>query len=159
MTDDKLWDRELTLEEFKRLEPAHQRKRIDTSLERKVREVQRWAARGVPKSVDWREKAGSRTKLRQWHDPKKKLWRWSDDTPDLPSGRNKKLIAKWKKARTQLASGTAAEPKSDLETWRGRALALELQNTTLIAANAGLEERLVRAEAKVRRYEGRKGAR
>ncbi|ANL04638.1 MULTISPECIES: hypothetical protein [Rhizobium] len=152
MSHDEIWDREMTMEEFKSLDPSLQRKRIDTSLMRKVTEVQRWAARGVPKSVDWRERSGSRTKLREWHDPKKKLWRWSDDTPDHPEGRNKGLIAKWKKARTQLASGTAAKPRNELETWKNRALALEMQNTILIAEKAGLEDRLVRSEAKLRQF-------
>lgn len=158
MSDSESWDREMTMDEFKRLEPALQRKRIDTSLMRKVREIQRWAARGVPKSVDWREKGGSRTSLRQWHDPKKKLWRWSDDSPDHPKGRNKVLIGKWVKARALLASGTAAKPRSDLDVWQDRALALEAQNTVLIAEKAGLEDRLLRSEAKVRQLEAKRGA-
>ncbi|WP_428414910.1 hypothetical protein [Pararhizobium sp.] len=156
MSDDELWDREMTLDEFKRLEPALQRKRIDTSLMRKVAELQRWAARGVPHSVNWRQKSGSRTKLRQWHDPAKKLWRWSDDTPDHPKGRNKGLMVKWKHARTLLASGRAAKPRNDLDMWRERALALEFQNSNLIADKAKLEDMLLRLEARVRQSEAKK---
>lgn len=157
MIDEETWDREMTMDEFKRLDPGLQRKRIDTSLMRKVAELQRWASKGVPKGINWREKGSSRTKLRQWHDPRKKLWRWSDDTPDHPKGRNRGLMSKWKKARTLLSSGRAAKPRNELDIWKERVLSLELQNSNLIADKAGLEERLRRAEEKVRRIEA-KGA-
>lgn len=153
MSDEEVWDREMTMQEFKKLDPVLQKKRIDTSLTRKVAELQRWAARGVPKGINWRDKGSSRTKLRQWHDPKKKLWRWSDDAPDHPRGRNRGLMAKWKKARTLLSSGRAAKPRNELDIWKDRTLALELQNSNLIADKARLEERLRRAEEKVRRID------
>ncbi|MCA1439702.1 hypothetical protein I6F07_05580 [Ensifer sp. IC4062] len=159
MSDDQIWDREMNMDEFKKLDPTLQRKRIDTSLMRKVVELQRWASRGVPDGIDWRKKGGSRTKLRQWHDPKKKLWRWSDDTPDHPNGRNRGLMMKWKKARDILASGRAAKPRNEIDALKERILSLELQNCNLIADKAGLEERLRRTEEEVRRIEGKKGAR
>lgn len=89
-------------------------------------------------------------KLRQWHDPKKKLWGWSDDAPDHPRGRNRGLMTKWKKARTLLASGRAAKPRSEFDIWKERALALERQNSDLIAQKSELEERLRRAEEEAR---------
>ncbi|MDM9644773.1 hypothetical protein [Rhizobium sp. S163] len=150
MSDDEIWDREMTMDEFKRLDPALQKKRIDTSLRRKVTEVHRWSRSGVPTGIDWRKKGGSRSKLRQWHDAKKKLWSWSDDAPDNPrSIRNKAVMAKWIEARKLLAAGRTAKPAEEKDMWKDRALALELQNTNLIAVKASLEDRLRRAEARI----------
>ncbi len=150
MSDDEIWDREMTMDEFKRLDPSLQKKRIDTSLRRKVTEMHRWSRSGVPTGTDWRKKGGSRSKLRQWHDPKKKLWSWSDDAPDNPrSIRNKAVMAKWIKARKLLAAGRTAKPAEEKDMWKDRALALELQNTNLIAAKASLEDKLRRAEARI----------
>lgn len=153
MNDEDIWDREMTMDEFKRLDPALQKKRIDTSLRRKVNEIHRWSRSGVPAGVDWREKGGDRTKLRRWHDPKKKLWRWSDDAPDHPRSRNKAVMEKWIKARKLLAAGRTAKPVKAEDMWKQRALALELQNSNLIAAQASLEDRIRRVEAKA---EGRR---
>lgn len=66
---------------------------------------------------------------------------------------------KWKKARDILASGRAAKPTNEIDALKERILSLELQNCNLIADKAGLEERLRRTEEKVRRIEGKKGAR
>lgn len=146
MKEDDIWDRELTMAQFKALPPELQKKRIDASLRRKIAEVIRWSAQGVPKSVDWRKTAGSRARLRQWHDPKKKLWSWSADTPDDPQGRNRGVMKKWRNARSLLAAGRTAQRRSELDIWRERALALEVQNTQLIAEKASLEELLLRLE-------------
>lgn len=157
MSDEELWDRKMTKDEFKRLDPSLQKKRIDTSLRRKVAEIHRWSRSGVPKGIDWRKKGGSRTKLRQWHDAEKKLWSWSDDAPDNPrSIRNKAVMATWIKARKLLAAGRTAKPKDEKEMWKERALSLELQNTNLIAMKASLEERLRTAEAKAKAGEKRR---
>ncbi|EJT05018.1 hypothetical protein [Rhizobium sp. CCGE 510] len=149
MSDDEIWDREMTMDEFKRLDPALQKKRIDTSLRRKVTEMHRWSRSGVPTGIDWRKNGGDRTKLRRWHDPKKKLWSWSDDNPDHPRSRNKTVMAKWIKARNLLAAGRTAKPTDEKDNWKQRALALELQNSNLIAVQASLEDRLRRAEARI----------
>ncbi|MDX0890430.1 hypothetical protein GOE07_05845 [Sinorhizobium medicae] len=149
MSDNEIWDREMTMDEFKRLDPALQKERIDTSLRRKVAEIHRWSKSGVPKGIDWREKGGDRTKLRRWHDPKKKLWSWNYDTPDHPRGRNKTAMAKWSKARKLLAARRTAKSREEKDLWKERVLALELQNSTLIAEKASLEDRLRRAEAKI----------
>ncbi|MBO9124918.1 MULTISPECIES: hypothetical protein [unclassified Rhizobium] len=146
MSDEEIWDGEMTMAEFKRLDPALQRKRIDTSLMRKVAELQRWAAKGVPQGFDWRKVGSSRVKLRQWHDPKKRLWAWSDDTPDHPRGRNRGLIAKWRKARDLLRVNRSATIRPVKEVLAEKVQALELQNILLIAEKSSLEMRLRRAE-------------
>lgn len=146
MSDEEIWDREMTMAEFKSLDPALQRKRIDTSLMRKVAELQRWAAKGVPKGLDWRNVAASRVKLRKWHDPRKKLWAWSDDAPDHPRGRNRGLISKWRKARDLLRVNRPPVPRADKDVLAEKVRALELQNILLIADKSLLEKRLRRAE-------------
>jgi len=157
MSNNEIWDREMTMDEFKRLDPALQRERIDTSLRRKVTEIHRWSRSGVPKGIDWQEKGGSRTKLRQWHDPKKKLWSWNYDTPDHPRGRNKGVMATWTKARKLLVARRTAKPRDEKDMWKERALALELQNSNLIADKASLEERLRRAEAEIPQNKAKRG--
>lgn len=149
MTDEEIWDKEMTMTEFKSLDPALQRKRIDTSLMRKVAELQRWAAQGVPQGFDWRKVGASRVKLRQWHDPKKKLWAWSDDGPDHPHGRNRGLVSKWRKARDLLRVNRSATPRPVKEVLAEKVKALELQNILLIAEKSSLEMRLRRAEEKL----------
>lgn len=149
MSDDDIWDREMAMDEFKRLDPALQRTRIDTSLRRKVVEIHRWSTKGVPRGIDWRKKAGSRTALRNWHDPKKKLWSWNYDTPDHPRGRNRGVMSKWKKARDLLAAGRTAKPRDEQDIWKERTIALELQNSALIADKAELEDRVRRLEVKL----------
>ncbi|KQZ44672.1 hypothetical protein [Ensifer sp. Root558] len=146
MNDEEIWDREMTMAEFKSLDPTLQRKRIDTSLARKVAELQRWAAKGVPQGIDWRKVGASRVKLRKWHNPKKKLWAWSDDAPDHPRGRNRGLVSKWRKARDLLRVNRSAAPRPAKEVLAEKVQALELQNILLIAEKSSLEMRLRRAE-------------
>ncbi|WP_434729524.1 hypothetical protein [Rhizobium binae] len=146
MSDEEIWDKEMTMAEFKSLDPVLQRKRIDTSLMRKVAELQRWAAKGVPQGFDWRKVGASRVKLRKWHDPKKKLWAWSDDAPDHPRGRNRGLVSKWRKARDLLRVNRSATLRPVKEILAEKVRALELQNILLIAEKSALEMRLRRAE-------------
>lgn len=148
MSEEELWDRELTKEELQKLPRALARKRNDTSLERKVRLLELWANIGVPAGIDWSELAGSRTSLRKWHDPSLKLWGWSDDVPDNPKGRNGTLITRWSDALIDIATGPRRSPESDLDALKKRVAALERQVANLIADKARLEEELVRAKSK-----------
>jgi hypothetical protein len=143
LSNGELWDREMTMAEFKAMDPALQKKRIDTALRRKVDLLQGWASSGVPEGVNWRDLAGSRTKMRAWYDPAKGLWSWSDDVPDQPTGRNRKVMARWKTARERLQkSAPPPKPLSIVEKLQLTVRSLEKQNTQLIADKAWLEEEL-----------------
>lgn len=147
MTPEAVWDRELLPEEWEKLKKRYGTIRIETSLLRKVEILERWVAEGMPEGCKWRELAGSRTKLRAWHDPLLKLWPWADDEPEKRSSAAP-LIARWEAARNELKRQKPRSIKDTLLFQTRRADALEVQVLALLADKAWLEQELVKARRK-----------
>ncbi|MGO6946991.1 MULTISPECIES: hypothetical protein [Rhizobium] len=143
------WDRELTPSEFIHLDKRLKRERIDASLSRKVREVERWAASGKP-PPKYLKLAGNRARLRRWSDPAKKLWSWSDDAPDDPSGRNKFLLARWEVAIHALGGIPGVASHAHGLSKDAQIKALRAQVTELINNNSWLESQLKKALSKLK---------
>ncbi|MBY2986665.1 hypothetical protein [Rhizobium leguminosarum] len=139
-----LWDRELSLTEFRALKRSHKHIRVVTSIQRKVTELES----GQLSNAEILRLAGDRTKFRKWQDAKKGLWSWSVADLDaiiIPKtgepGPNKKLMERWY-AVVQAARGapTAAEPVQPATE-----SVLERQYIDALARIASLEEALARS--------------
>ncbi|TAT84802.1 hypothetical protein [Rhizobium ruizarguesonis] len=144
------WDRDLTLDEFRKLPRMEKHLRVVTSIERKVVELEvGWQTGRLSKQAILKL-AGNRTRFRQWHDPKKGLWRWSlvdldcinDPKTGLP-GPNASLMLRWdaviKRARAPVRNEavSSSEPPRTTE--------LERQYIEALARVALLEESLAKA--------------
>jgi hypothetical protein len=147
MTDDAIWDRELTASEWNNIKRNYGPIRIETSLKRKVEILESWVENGVPGAINWISHAGSRTKLREWHDPSLKLWPWSDDAPEKRAS-NKPLIDRWKVAKNELGRKRRQSPAENLAYLKQKTDALEAQVLALLADKAWLEDELLKAKSK-----------
>lgn len=150
MTPIAIWDQDLSPSEWKKLKKTYGPIRIETSLLRKVEILELWATEGVPPGCNWHALAGSRTRLRAWHDPALKLWPWADDKPEKrPSA--EPLMKRWEIATSELKRPKASSKTNEdaLLFQTRRADALQAQVLTLIADKAWLEEKLLEARRKI----------
>jgi len=142
------WDRELTEYEWSKMLHSTRSLRLDAALERKIKMLERWAEVGPPSGVDQKILDGERTALRSWHDSSRGLWSWKKSTPDSLTGRNSKLMERWRTALDRIAGRPrhAQSSKSERDAQYQTITALKRQVAELIADKAWLEEQLVLAE-------------
>lgn len=147
MSIESIWDSDLSPSEWNKIKRKFGPARIEASLTRKVEILEKWAVEGIPGQTDWRQLAGSRTKLRAWHDPSRKLWKWSDDEAEKRPACSS-LLERWKNALDKLRTPQPASTKTDIGYLKARISSLELQVILLTADKAWLEEELAEVRMK-----------
>jgi hypothetical protein len=142
MSDEEIWDRDLSPAAWNKIKNKHGPARIEASLRRKVEILEKWSVQGVPSTMEWKKFAGSRTKLRAWHDPTLRLWKWSDDEAEKRPN-CMLLLDRWRAVKEILKSAKPLPPEHEMELLKKKITSLELQIVRLIADKAWLEEEVL----------------
>jgi hypothetical protein len=91
------WDTDLSPAQVKRLSPKEKGLRTLASMTRKIELIEQISRDGLPIGAEL-DIPKNRTKLRDWMDPKLRLWAWSCPQVDAIRGKNGDLMARFQSA-------------------------------------------------------------
>jgi len=146
--NDAKWDTPLSPEQLRRLSPSEKQRRAQAAVSRKVELLEAFERGEEVQGVE-DPLPTTRTALRRWDDPKRRLWAWSDPEVDRPDGRNAGLVGRFKAVAERLAKqARRGHRASAIEAVRQREAiaALIRQNADQFKANVLLAQRAAEAE-------------